>query len=78
MGRQRRHHAGVVLVGGGKDLYRELTQDILKLNMVGFMGFPMPAQPFGWFKNPVENVGQVKGLKYRTVGLAADLLQHSA
>jgi TRAP-type mannitol/chloroaromatic compound transport system substrate-binding protein len=62
-------------VGGGKDLYRELTQDILKLNMVGFMGFPMPAQPFGWFKNPVENVGQVKGLKYRTVGLAADLLQ---
>jgi TRAP-type mannitol/chloroaromatic compound transport system substrate-binding protein len=62
-------------VGGGKDLYRELTQDIMKLNMVGFMGFPMPAQPFGWFKNPVENVGQVKGLKYRTVGLAADLLQ---
>ena len=62
-------------VGGGKDLYRELTQDILKLNMVGFMGFPMPAQPFGWFKNPIENVGQVKGLKYRTVGLAADLLQ---
>ena len=56
-------------------MYRELTQDILKLNMVGFMGFPMPAQPFGWFKNPIENVGQVKGLKYRTVGLAADLLQ---
>lgn len=62
-------------VGGGQELYRELTQDILGLNMVGFMGFPMPAQPFGWFKNPVTGVNDVKGLKYRTVGLAADLLQ---
>jgi TRAP-type mannitol/chloroaromatic compound transport system substrate-binding protein len=62
-------------VGGGKDFYRELTQDILGLNIVGFMGFPMPAQPFGWFKNPVTEVASVKGLKYRTVGLAADLMQ---
>ena len=61
--------------GGGQELYRELTQDILGLNIVGFMGFPMPAQPFGWFKNPVTGVNDVKGLKYRTVGLAADLLQ---
>ncbi len=61
--------------GGGQDLYRELTQDILGLNVVGFFGFPMPAQPFGWFKQPVTAVADVKGLKYRTVGLAADLMQ---
>jgi len=61
--------------GGGQELYRELTQDILGLNVVGFFGFPMPAQPFGWFKNPVTSAEDVKGLKYRTVGLAADLLQ---
>ena len=61
--------------GGGKDLYRELTQDIMGLDIYGFMGFPMPAQPFGWFKNPVGSVADIKGLKYRTVGLAADLLQ---
>ncbi|MGF1546254.1 MAG: TRAP transporter substrate-binding protein [Thiotrichales bacterium] len=61
--------------GGGKDLYRELTQDIMKLKVYGFMGFPMPAQPFGWFKKPVTKVSEIKGLKYRTVGLAADLLQ---
>ncbi len=61
--------------GGGQELYKELTQDLLKLNVVGFYGFPMPAQPFGWFKKPVTSPEDVKGLKYRTVGLAADLLQ---
>jgi TRAP-type mannitol/chloroaromatic compound transport system substrate-binding protein len=61
--------------GGGADLYRELTQDILGLNVYGYYGFPMPAQPFGWFKNPVTKVSDLKGFKYRTVGLAADLMQ---
>lgn len=61
--------------GGGQDLYRELTQEILGLNVYGFYGFPMPAQPFGWFKNPVTTVNDVQGFKYRTVGLAADLMQ---
>ena len=59
--------------GGGAELYRELTQDILGLNVYGYMGMPMPAQPFGWFKNEVNAVADVQGLKYRTVGLAADL-----
>ncbi|GAB4352366.1 MAG: TRAP transporter substrate-binding protein [Kiloniellaceae bacterium] len=61
--------------GGGQDLYRELTQEIMGLNVYGFYGFPMPAQPFGWFKNPVTTVADVQGFKYRTVGLAADLMQ---
>ncbi|MEX0696509.1 MAG: TRAP transporter substrate-binding protein [Dongiaceae bacterium] len=62
-------------VGGGKELYQELTQDILGLNVVAFFGFPMPAQPFGWFKEPITTAAQINGLKYRTVGLAADLFQ---
>jgi TRAP-type mannitol/chloroaromatic compound transport system substrate-binding protein len=61
--------------GGGKELYKELTQDIMGLNIVAFYGFPMPAQPFGWFKEPVTKAADVKGFKYRTVGLAADLMQ---
>jgi len=61
--------------GGGAEFYRELTQDIMGLDVVGFMGFPMPAQPFGWFKNPVSTVAELQGFKYRTVGLAADLMQ---
>ena len=61
--------------GGGADFYRELTQDKLGLNVVGYLGFPMPAQPFGWFKTEVNTVADIQGLKYRTVGLAADLMQ---
>jgi TRAP-type mannitol/chloroaromatic compound transport system substrate-binding protein len=61
--------------GGGADLYRELTQDIMGLNVYGYMGFPMFAQPFGWFKGEVNVASDLEGFKYRTVGLAADLLQ---
>jgi TRAP-type mannitol/chloroaromatic compound transport system substrate-binding protein len=61
--------------GGGAELYRELTQDIMKMNVYGFLGFPMFAQPFGWFKKPVTKASELKGFKYRTVGLAADLMQ---
>ena len=60
--------------GGGQDLYRELTQDSMGLNVIGMFGFPMPAQPFGWFKNEVNTVDDLQGFKYRTVGLAADLM----
>ncbi len=61
--------------GGGKQLYDELTQDIMGLDVDGYMGFPMFAQPFGWFKGEVNTVADLQGFKYRTVGLAADLLQ---
>lgn len=61
--------------GGGKELYRELVQDILKLNLVGFFTYPFPPQPLGWFKEEIKNVEQLKDLKYRTVGLAADVMQ---
>ncbi|AZQ68460.1 TRAP transporter substrate-binding protein [Silicimonas algicola] len=60
--------------GGGQELYRELTQDIMGLDVVGYLGFPMFAQPFGWFKGEVNTVADLQGFKYRTVGLAADLM----
>ncbi len=61
--------------GGGKELYRELVQDILKLNLVGFFCMPMPTQPLGWFETQIKTADQMKGLKYRTVGLATDIMQ---
>jgi TRAP-type mannitol/chloroaromatic compound transport system substrate-binding protein len=61
--------------GGGKELYRELVQDVLKLNIVGFFAMPMPTQPLGWFKKVPATPDDMRGLKYRTVGLAADVMQ---
>jgi TRAP-type mannitol/chloroaromatic compound transport system substrate-binding protein len=58
----------------GMPFYNELMQKI-GLNVVGFFAMPMPTQPLGWFKKPIKNASQLKGLKYRTVGLAADLMQ---
>lgn len=61
--------------GGGEALYKELSQGILKLNVVGWLTGPMPTQPLGWFKKPVKTVAEIQKLKYRTVGLAADLMK---
>lgn len=61
--------------GGGEEFFRELLQDEMGMNVVGLMAFPMPAQPFGWFKDPVTGVSDIQGMKYRTVGLAADVMQ---
>ena len=60
--------------GGGQELYNELLGKI-GLDYVGFFAMPMPTQPLGWFKKPVKSAADIKGLKYRTVGLAADLMQ---
>jgi TRAP-type mannitol/chloroaromatic compound transport system substrate-binding protein len=66
---------GWVYRGGGMDLYNELLKQ-LKLNVTTFFAFPMPPQPLGWFKStPPRNGDELKGYKYRTVGLAADLMQ---
>ena len=61
--------------GGGEALYKELMGDILRMNAVGFLSGPMPTQPLGWFRNPIERADQIRGLRYRTVGLATDLFQ---
>jgi TRAP-type mannitol/chloroaromatic compound transport system substrate-binding protein len=66
---------GWIQYGGGKELYYELMHDQLKLDLVGFFTGPMPAQPLGWFKEQIKDSSQMVGLKYRTVGLAADVLQ---
>ena len=61
--------------GGGKELFEELQTQIMKVNIKSFFAMPMPTQPLGWFKKPVKGMADMKGLKYRTVGLAADLMQ---
>jgi TRAP-type mannitol/chloroaromatic compound transport system substrate-binding protein len=61
--------------GGGRELFHELQTQIMKVNVISFFAMPMPTQPLGWFKRPVKSMADMRGLKYRTVGLAADLMQ---
>lgn len=64
---------GWIYYGGGQELFDELMAS-LGLNVVSFFNSAMPAQPMGWFKEEIKDSSQMKGLKYRTVGLAADVL----
>ena len=58
--------------GGGKALLDEIYRS-LNLDVQSFLYGPMPTQPFGWFKKPVTKAGDLKGLRFRTVGLAVDM-----
>lgn len=58
--------------GGGKELLVEI-QKAMGVNVVSLMYGPMPTQPFGWFKRPISKIEDVKGVKFRTVGLAIDM-----
>jgi TRAP-type mannitol/chloroaromatic compound transport system substrate-binding protein len=58
--------------GGGKELLDKLYKSI-GANVVSFPYGPMPTQPLGWFKKPITRAEDLKGLKFRTVGISIDV-----
>jgi TRAP-type mannitol/chloroaromatic compound transport system substrate-binding protein len=58
--------------GGGKELLAKLYASI-GANVVSFPYGPMPTQPLGWFKRPIARIEDLRGLKYRTVGISIDV-----
>jgi TRAP-type mannitol/chloroaromatic compound transport system substrate-binding protein len=58
--------------GGGKELLTKIYASI-GANVVSFSYGPMWTQPLGWFKKPIAKVEDLKGLKFRTVGISIDL-----
>jgi TRAP-type mannitol/chloroaromatic compound transport system substrate-binding protein len=58
--------------GGGKELLAKLYESV-GANVVSFPYGPMPTQPLGWFKKPITKADDMKGLKYRTVGISIDV-----
>jgi TRAP-type mannitol/chloroaromatic compound transport system substrate-binding protein len=58
--------------GGGKELLEKLYASI-GANVVSFPYGPMPTQPLGWFKNPITKADDLKGIKFRTVGISIDV-----
>ncbi len=63
---------GWIEYGGGKELYAEI-QAAAQLDIVSFLFAPVPCEPMGWFKKPIKGVADLKGLKFRTAGLAVDM-----
>lgn len=58
--------------GGGKELLAKLYQSI-GANVQSFAYGPMATQPFGWFKKPITKASDLKGIKFRTVGISVDV-----
>jgi TRAP-type mannitol/chloroaromatic compound transport system substrate-binding protein len=58
--------------GGGKQLLNKLYASV-GANVVSFPYGPQPTQPLGWFKKPVTKADDLKGLKFRTVGISIDV-----
>jgi TRAP-type mannitol/chloroaromatic compound transport system substrate-binding protein len=61
--------------GGGIDLCNELFQKELKLNVHWIPILPSGPQAFGWFKRPIKNLADFKGMKCRQTGIVAEIFQ---
>ncbi|HET9735489.1 MAG TPA: TRAP transporter substrate-binding protein [Burkholderiales bacterium] len=61
--------------GGGIELANEFFQKELKLNLAWYPILPAGPQAFGWFKRPIKNLADFKGMKCRQTGLAAEVWQ---
>jgi len=61
--------------GGGIELAQEFFQKELKLNIYWIPILPSGPQAFGWFKRPIKNLADFKGMKCRQTGMAAEIWQ---
>lgn len=63
--------------GGGMELYNELLQKELKLNVVAFFTTTLCYwEAFGWFRKPFESLADLRKMKFRTSGLGLLMLQN--
>ncbi|MEX0732195.1 MAG: TRAP transporter substrate-binding protein [Aquisalimonadaceae bacterium] len=65
---------GWIEYGGGMDLYREIQQ-AARINVESFLLGPVPPEPMGWFKHEIKELSDMKGLRFRTAGLAVDMFR---
>ena len=68
-------YLGWIYEGGGLDLWWDFYQKELKLNVLAFPILPASPQAFGWFKRPIKNLADFKGMKCRQTGIVAELYQ---
>jgi len=68
-------YLGWMWEGGGHEMWIEFYQKELKLNLMPFSAHPTSPQAFGWFKRPIKNLADFKGMKCRQTGINAEVFQ---
>jgi TRAP-type mannitol/chloroaromatic compound transport system substrate-binding protein len=64
------------MVGGGRELYLEYYQKMLKADVQPYIYAPDGPEAFGWFKKPIKSVAEFTKLRFRiSSGLPSDVLK---
>jgi TRAP-type mannitol/chloroaromatic compound transport system substrate-binding protein len=66
---------GWMYEGGGMEMYWDWYQNTIKMNVVAFPIMPSSPQAFGWFKRPIKDLKDFKGLKCRETGIVAEIFK---
>jgi len=66
---------GWLFEGGGNELYDEFYREVLKLNVIGRPIGGSSPQALGWFKRPIKDLADFKGLKCRQTGIVSEIYQ---
>ena len=62
--------------GGGQELYNELLQKELKMDVVAHFTTIQPFwEAFGWLKKPMNNLEDLKKLKFRSSGIGLEMFR---
>jgi TRAP-type mannitol/chloroaromatic compound transport system substrate-binding protein len=68
-------YLGWMYEAGGLDMWWDFYQKELKLNVISFPILPASPQALGWFKRPIKNLADFKGMKCRQTGIVAEIYQ---
>ena len=66
-----------LFAGGGAELYNELLQKELRLDVVALFTAVVPYwEAFGWLRKPFTNLDDLQKLKFRTSGLGLEMMKN--
>ena len=68
-------YLGWIYLGGGLELYNELLQNEMKMNIIVFPTFGETPEPQGWFRKPIKSAADLKGMKFRATGISAEVFK---
>ena len=76
-GMDREEYLGWLFAGGGLELYNEMLQKELRMNVVvpAFTTSLPYWEPLGWFKRPFTSLDDLRKMRFRTSGLGMEMMK---